>query len=97
MSSFLERVAEKVHGPRQADYGHPSLNHTTTHLLWSVYLARAHGVELQLTVQDVAALNILQKLSRLGETPGHEDSWEDIAGYAENAVRDLEDPLCERA
>ena len=89
MKHLLERVAGKVYGDRQNDYGHPSDNHECTAALWRAYLGRRFGMDLDLSVQDVCQLNILQKSSRLANTPDHVDSLEDQAGYAENADRDL--------
>lgn len=88
---FLESVREKVRGPRQADYGHPSLNHGATGQFWRIYVKRRWGVDVPFDVAAVCAMNRLQKESRLAETPDHVDSLEDIAGYAENQHRDLFD------
>jgi len=44
--------------------------------LWSVIL----GTEV--TASQVAAMMVALKLARLVQTPGHTDSWVDIAGYA---------------
>jgi len=87
---FLDRVAEKVHGPRQQDYGPPSENHAATAAFWRTYVLRRYGVSVDFDVAAVCAMNRLQKESRLAETPDHEDSLEDIAGYAENQARDIE-------
>lgn len=71
-----------VNGDRQRDYGHPADNHGCTAALWAAYLSRKGAGPL--TMQDVCLLNILQKISRLANTPGHEDSIRDIVGYALN-------------
>jgi hypothetical protein len=36
----------------------------------------------ELTPADVAAMMILMKVSRITTSPGKEDNWVDIAGYA---------------
>lgn len=82
--SILEDAAAAVHGPRNADYGHPLDNHSATAAMVAAYLSRRYGVALPLDAQDVCAFNILQKVSRLANTPGHRDSLVDIAGYAAN-------------
>jgi hypothetical protein len=45
--------------------------------MWSAYLDR------ELTERDVCALLVLLKTARLSVTPNHQDSWIDIAGYAQ--------------
>jgi len=81
--SVLDDAKNAVHGPRAADYGHPSVNHGTTAALMRAYLKRRYG-EAQFDAVDVCAFNLLQKISRLANTPDHYDSLVDIAGYAEN-------------
>lgn len=67
-------------GDRNRDYDDPIDNFTRTASLWNAYLDGIDGRPLE--PHDIAALNILQKLSRLQHTPNHRDSWVDIAGYA---------------
>lgn len=73
---LLTYAAELIHGDRNESYDEPSANFARIAALWSAYL----GVELE--PHDVAVLNVLQKVARLMHTPGHYDSWVDIAGYA---------------
>ena len=75
--SILAEAEKIVHGRRREDYGSPSQNHGRTASLWSAYL----GVEV--SADDVCAMNILQKLSRLKHAYTR-DSLVDIAGYAAN-------------
>lgn len=65
-----------INGPRNRDYGDAHDNFERTAKLWSAF----KGVEF--TAADVAALLSLLKLSRLANTPNHEDSWVDLVGYA---------------
>lgn len=89
--NILEKAAEIVNGPRPQNYGHPSDNHGCTANLWSAYLERRLGVEIDLTSIDVCYLMILLKISRLANEPTHLDSLIDIAGYARNAEMIMDD------
>ena len=84
---MLQRSAEVIGQDRETQYGEGSTaaNFHTIALLWDAYLARrrADGY-LTLNVGDVAVMMILLKTARLAGSPGHEDSWIDIAGYAAN-------------
>ena len=73
---ILEKAEELVNGVRATHYGDAYLNHERIAKLWSVVL----GVDITVA-QVYLCLNQL-KVSRLIETPDHEDSWVDIAGYA---------------
>lgn len=66
----------KVVTARAKEYAPPKVNFERTRKLWSAYLGK------ELTLDDVAALNILQKISRLMHKY-QPDSVEDIKGYAE--------------
>ncbi len=79
--SILEEAASLVNGPRQASYGHPSKDLVCTAGMWSAFLTRRFGIELELTGEDVGCLMSLLKLSRLAGAPGHRDSLVDAAGY----------------
>lgn len=61
---------------RGRTYGGPYKNLKQTAELWSAYLG------FPVLAHQVAACQILVKLSRLTETPDHNDSVVDIAGYA---------------
>ena len=65
-----------ISGERAKDYGDAYLNHKRIADLWSPILDK------DITVEQVYACMIAVKLSRLIETPDHEDSWIDICGYA---------------
>lgn len=77
-TGMLAEVHDKVHSSRNAEYGHPVENHSTTAIMFSAYLG------IPITPEQVCMLNVLQKVSRTkkGFT---EDTLQDIAGYAENA------------
>lgn len=74
--SILQSAHAFVHGPRQADYGHPMEDFTRTAALWSTLLG------VQVLPEQVGLCMIALKLSR--EWHKHtDDSLIDIAGYAE--------------
>lgn len=67
---------------RDADYGHPRENWATIAAMWSAWLSARHGVTINLTVDDVGALNMLQKLAREARNP-KDDNLDDSVGYAD--------------
>lgn len=76
-----ERAAALVNGPRQAAYGHPYPNHERIAAFWNARLADKLNAPLE--PHEVAACMRLVKEARLMQTPGHRDSLDDIAGYAD--------------
>lgn len=81
--SVLEEAQELIHGDRNTDYGHPLDNHSATAELVRAYLRRKYGTA-EFDADDVCVFNVLQKISRLANTPDHRDSLVDIAGYVGN-------------
>ena len=73
---ILDKAKILISGERAKDYGDAYLNHKRIAELWSPILNK------DITVEQVYACMIAVKLSRLIETPDHEDSWIDICGYA---------------
>ena len=68
---------------RPEAYGPPEQNFTRISRHWNVYLAGKYpGADPVIDAVDVAAMMALMKIARLEETPDHEDSWADLAGYA---------------
>ena len=61
---------------RGKDYGKPYENFERIAKLWTAYAGKPF------TVSDVGMMMMLVKISRLMESPKHEDSWVDIAGYS---------------
>lgn len=72
----LKLAEEAVSKDREEEYGPPEVNLQCTADLWSTYLK--HTV----TAEDVAILNILQKISRTACGPVGPDTYIDMAGYA---------------
>lgn len=73
---ILDKAKVLISGERAKDYGDAYLNHKRIADLWSPILDK------DITVEQVYACMIAVKISRLIETPDHEDSWIDICGYA---------------
>ena len=65
-------------------YGPPAKNHSRTADLWTAYLHNAGHFDIILSAQDVCMFNILQKIARSQHGACHEDTIDDIAGFAMN-------------
>lgn len=74
MSGVISKVLETINNRGEA-YGPPHKGMARTAQLWTGYL----GVPI--TAHQVAACMMLIKISRLAETPQHEDSLLDVGGY----------------
>jgi hypothetical protein len=73
---LLNAAKDLVNRSRAAAYGEAYENHENIAKLWSVILKK------EISVAQVYQCMILLKVARLINTPEHEDSWVDIAGYA---------------
>jgi hypothetical protein len=71
-----------THHDRNANYGNPEDNFQHIANLWNNYLAVRRPEAAVITPADVAVMNMLIKVARLGNNPNHHDSAVDIAGYA---------------
>ena len=80
--TILQRADLIINGPRNEAYGDPRPNHERIARFWSDYL----GVEI--SWKQAVHMMILLKVARLMQTPDHEDSIQDIIGYA--ALFDLQ-------
>lgn len=80
-----ERAAEIVRGPRQNAYGHPLDNHERIARFFTARLWEKLDDPLTnpITPEEACSLIRLMKEARLIQTPGHDDSLVDIAGYAD--------------
>lgn len=74
--AILDSAAKAVNGSRNDDYGEPYDDFARIAQMWGAMFDKVF------TPEDVAKALIAVKLGRLTHTPGHEDSWVDIAGYA---------------
>jgi hypothetical protein len=72
----LDAAGRAVLADRANVYGPPEDNFRRIAAIWSVVL----GIEV--TPTQVAACMAGVKLARLAQSPGHGDSWVDLAGYA---------------
>lgn len=75
-------------GDRETSYGHPITNFSGIAILWSVWLTQRGKLLMGMNLdnEDVAMMNILQKVSRQANAPKR-DNWVDIAGYVNTASR----------
>lgn len=72
-------------GDRGLNYGKPEDNFANIASLWTAYLqnrTREDKVLIHFYPTDVALMMALMKVARLQHSPGHLDSWVDLAGYA---------------
>lgn len=87
-NEFLDE-SKSIMFDRGMGYGHPAINHQRIASLWTTFL------EYPVKAEQVAICMALVKIARLVETPNHEDSYIDLAGYAaiagELATMDWED------
>ena len=74
-TEILHQADTLINGPRADAYGPPQLNFKRIAELW------APIVETQLTTAQVALCLTQLKVARLIQSPDHEDSWIDAAGY----------------
>ncbi len=72
----LDKAKQLISNERVKHYGPPKKNFARIAKLWSVILER------EVTSEQVALCLSQLKIARLIETPSHEDSWVDLAGYA---------------
>lgn len=84
-ADILQTAENLINGDRAQSYGSPQDSFGRIAELWS-----AMGFQIQsdpcvlrdVNATDVAMALIQLKMARLVASPGHEDSWVDIAGYA---------------
>lgn len=76
----LDEAIKLTTGDRQQAYGNVSDNLTRIANLFKAYMGdrSVHSI----TAADIAAFNVLTKLSRVATNPTHRDSWVDAAAYA---------------
>jgi len=80
---LLENAIEHTCEDRDEEYGSPRKNLDDIALLWKVYLIGKYGkIGLDITAEDVAWLNVLQKIARTFPGKTKPDTYEDAAAYA---------------
>lgn len=80
-AEFLENV-EKILENREKQYGSPDAVFEATAQMISAYLTERLGIPVTVTKSDVAVIQIINKIARIGVNVEHIDSWADIVGYA---------------
>ena len=81
----LAEAKKCVCGDREQDYGSPENNFVTIASFWTRYLTAVGLLDRNkgnIGPDDVAAMMILLKVSRIASGNGKADNWVDIAGYA---------------
>lgn len=101
----LNKANSIVNGARADQYGGPEDSFARIAALWSSYCSST-SQEVVFSTADVACMMALLKIARLRNSPDHDDSWVDLAGYAacgsevsslvEAAVEDNYDPVYEQ-
>jgi hypothetical protein len=85
---FLNTAIALTAGDRDKDYGSPVENLRNIAVLWEAYIfakytyACVNGPEFEISAEDVAWLNVLQKMARTFHTPPKADTYIDAAAYA---------------
>ena len=80
-AEFLENVG-KILGNREKQYGSPDAVFEAIAQMISAYLTERLGLPVTVTKEDVAVIQIINKIARIGVNVEHMDSWADIVGYA---------------
>lgn len=80
LHDLLEKAKATV-SARGQPYGGVEDNFGRIARLWSAHLQNRYG-GAGVDEHDVAMMMVLLKIARLANSPGHADSWVDIAGYA---------------
>ena len=78
-SKMLKEVARLIE-ERGRYYGPPLRNHERIAAFWNVQLG--DKLKADITPGEVVQMMIALKLARLIESPKHEDSMKDLAGYS---------------
>lgn len=73
---ILDQAKEIINGARAEDYGSAREGFERTATMWSAITGH------EITAEQVPAMLIALKLSRLSVSPNHTDSWLGIVGYA---------------
>jgi hypothetical protein len=79
---MLQEAIRLTCGDRNASYGEPYENHYDIAQVMNVLFRSKLADGQEFTASDVCKIQIATKLCRLSKTPGHRDSFVDIAGYA---------------
>ena len=73
-AEFLESVG-KILEDREKQYGSPDAVLEATAQMISAYLTERLGLPVTVTKDDVAVIQIINKIARIGVNVGYLDSW----------------------
>lgn len=79
---FLETASKLTSGDRDKEYGPPFNNLTDCACLFEAYLIAKFNVQISLTAEDIAWLNVLQKMARTFSGNPKPDTYIDAAAYS---------------
>lgn len=79
---LLENAIGHTCGDRDAEYGSPKRNLADCGALWGAYLRRKYGISNMISAEDVAHMNVLQKIARTFNGTIKDDTYEDMAAYS---------------
>lgn len=85
---YLQTAAALTSGDRDREYGTPYNNLSDCAALWSAYLGGKYSghvldcAAFQLTAEDVAWMNVLQKMARTFSGNSKPDTYIDAAAYS---------------
>lgn len=83
-TQIINEAKKLVTEERNQTHGEPKENFTNIAAYWTIYL-RAAGLlveDTKIRPEDVAMLNVLQKVARIASSSNNPDHYVDIAGYA---------------
>lgn len=93
-AQILNEARSIICSDRNQQYGEPEDNFAVIGELWSQYLRRAKGADIDLNGYDVGMLMALFKIGRLETGTPKRDNFVDLAGYvacaAEIALREAQ-------
>lgn len=80
---ILQAAIKHTCGDRDKEYGSPITNLSNVAALWSAYLDGKYGNQkFNISAEDVAWLNTLQKIARTFSGKVKQDTYEDAAAYS---------------
>jgi hypothetical protein len=80
---ILENATQHTCGDRDVEYGSPKENLDNIARLWKAYLIGKYGtIGLDITAEDVAWFNVLQKMARTFSGNVKQDTYEDATAYS---------------
>lgn len=78
--SIISEISECVLKDRCATHGDAEDNFQDIATMWTIILK--NKLHAPIAAEQVAAMMIAMKLTRIATTPEHQDHWVDAAGYA---------------